>query len=124
MDASPHRRLQEGLRAAEPRSEPADRGDRPPEAVSAQASGARLPARCDAFEALATRRSVRAFRPDAPVDRATLEQILALAARAPSGSNLQPWKVHVLTGPARARLCARVMQAHDDGGAGHEEEYA
>lgn len=79
---------------------------------------------CDAFEALATRRSIRAFRHDAPVDRAMIEQILALAARAPSGSNIQPWKVHVVTGAARDRLSARVMQAHESGGGGHEEEYA
>jgi nitroreductase len=92
--------------------------------VNARTPGALPPARCDAFAALATRRSVRAFRPDEPVDRATIEQILALAARAPSGSNLQPWKVHVLAGAARARFCARVMQAHENGGEGHEEEYA
>ncbi len=82
------------------------------------------PARCDAFAALATRRAVRAFRPDAPVDRAVVERILALAARAPSGSNTQPWKVRVLAGAARARLCARVTEAHQRELPGYEEEYA
>ncbi|MGZ6021263.1 MAG: nitroreductase family protein, partial [Rhizomicrobium sp.] len=43
-------------------------------------------------EALATRKSVRAFKPDL-VSRETVESILALASRAPSGGNLQPWKV-------------------------------
>jgi nitroreductase len=88
--------------------------------VSAARAGA-LPARCDALQALATRRSIRAFRPDRAPDRSTVEAILALAARAPSGSNIQPWKVHVVTGPARARLCERLRRAHEEGGAGYEE---
>ena len=47
--------------------------------------------------AVATRRSVRGFRPN-PVDLATVERILAVASRAPSGSNIQPWSVHLLAG--------------------------
>ncbi len=43
-------------------------------------------------DAIATRKTVRAFKPD-PVSRKTVEDILTLAARAPSGGNLQPWKV-------------------------------
>jgi len=57
-------------------------------------------------EALATRKSVRAFLAT-PVERATIEEILVKAARAPSGGNLQPWKVHVLTGGARDELVRR-----------------
>ena len=63
--------------------------------------------------AITSRRSVRGFLPT-PVPRATIEEILAAAGRAPSGTNLQPWKVHVLTGAARARLCARVIAAHEE----------
>ena len=69
-------------------------------------------------EALATRKSIRAFRPD-PVPRATIEKILRAAARAPSGGNLQPWKVHVLLGPARDELVRRTkayMTTHPMGG--------
>ena len=44
-----------------------------------------------ADEAILTRRSVRAFLPT-PVDRTTVEELLALASRAPSGTNIQPWK--------------------------------
>lgn len=61
-------------------------------------------------EALAARKSVRAFKPD-PVSRETVEAILRDASRAPSGTNIQPWKVHVVAGEARARLVAAV-QAH------------
>ena len=42
-------------------------------------------------EAIAGRRSVRAFKPD-PVPRDLVERILNVAARAPSGTNMQPWR--------------------------------
>lgn len=61
--------------------------------------------------ALATRRSVRGFTGQ-PVERTKIEQILTLAARAPSMTNTQPWRVHVLTGAARDRLCAKILAAH------------
>ena len=61
-------------------------------------------------EAISTRRSVRAFRSD-PVLRSTVEHILELAGRAPSGTNTQPWKVHVFTGVALRRLCDVVLEA-------------
>src|SRR6185436_13062675 len=76
-------------------------------------------------EAISSRRSIRAFR-STPVPRETIEQILAVAARAPSGTNTQPWRVHVLRGEARERLSARVRAAYDDPQerAQHSEEYA
>jgi nitroreductase len=75
--------------------------------------------------AITSRHSVRAFLPT-PVPRATLEQILQVAARAPSGTNTQPWQVHVLTGAALAQLCEAVGAAFDDPvqRASHTEEYA
>lgn len=50
--------------------------------------------------ALRERRSCRAFRPD-PVPRSTLEAILDAARWAPSGGNLQPWRVIALAGEDR-----------------------
>lgn len=73
-------------------------------------------------EAIATRRSVRAFRPD-PVPRETVEKILTLAARAPSGGNLQPWKVYVLMGAARDELIARVRAKMPSEPRGEGAEY-
>jgi nitroreductase len=75
--------------------------------------------------AILTRRSLRAFLPT-PVPRETIEQILDVAARAPSGTNTQPWKVYVLTGAAKAELSSRVAAAYDDPAerAKHSEEYA
>ena len=76
-------------------------------------------------EAITSRRSVRRFLPR-PVPREMIEQILRVAARAPSGSNTQPWQVHVLTGAARERLSRRVAEAYDapQRDAEHVEEYA
>ena len=76
-------------------------------------------------QAITSRRSIRAFLPE-PVPRETIEAILQVAARAPSGTNTQPWKVHVLTGAARQRLCERLLASHDDPQASgpHTEEYA
>ena len=75
-------------------------------------------------DALESRRSIRAFLPT-PVPRDVLEAILALASRAPSGTNTQPWRVHVLTGAARQRLVDRILAAYDDPEvlAAHSEEY-
>ena len=75
--------------------------------------------------AIASRRSVRAFLPT-PVSRATVEAILAVAARAPSGTNTQPWQVYVLVGDALKSLSAQLVAAYDDPAvrATHTEEYA
>jgi nitroreductase len=48
-------------------------------------------------QAMQGRRSIRGFTKD-PVPRAMLEEIIALANRAPSSMNTQPWHFHVLTG--------------------------
>jgi nitroreductase len=75
--------------------------------------------------AITSRRSLRAFLPT-PVPRATIEDILAVASRAPSGTNTQPWKVYVLTGEAKAGLSRKIAAAYDDPAerATHTEEYA
>ncbi len=74
--------------------------------------------------AIASRRSIRAFLPD-PVAREDIEAILSVASRAPSGTNIQPWKVTVLTGESLSRLSEKILAAHDDPAASaeHKEEY-
>jgi nitroreductase len=74
-----------------------------------------MSAREAVLDAIASRRSVRAFLPD-PVDRRTVESILETAAWAPSGSNIQPWKVQVLHGRKRDELARVLTAAHDEGG--------
>jgi nitroreductase len=54
-------------------------------------------------EAVDKRMSVRKFRPD-PVSDETLRSLLADASRAPSGGNLQPWRVYVVNGESMTRL--------------------
>lgn len=63
-----------------------------------------------------SRHAVRAFT-QAPVPRAEVEHLLAQAATAPSNSNTQPWRVHVLAGPAKAALSVRLLAAFDSGNA-------
>ena len=63
--------------------------------------------------AITSRRSIRAYLPT-PVPRAVIEDILAVAARAPSGTNTQPWQVHVLTGDAKDALSRDIRAAYDD----------
>jgi nitroreductase len=70
--------------------------------------------RLSADEALLTRRSVRAFLPR-PVPRHTVEELLALASRSPSGSNIQPWKLHVFSGETRRRITRGILDAIDHG---------
>jgi nitroreductase len=74
--------------------------------------------------AITSRHSMRAFLP-APVSRETVEDILRVASRAPSGTNTQPWQVHVLTGAARKRLCDRIGAIYENPAelAQHEREY-
>jgi len=62
--------------------------------------------------AITSRMSARAFLPK-PVPRETLEHLLALASRAPSGTNTQPWKVYVMQGASLATLVDKVCAAHD-----------
>ncbi|EBA09116.1 nitroreductase [Sagittula stellata] len=53
------------------------------------------------------RRSTRAFT-DQEVDPAQIREILELAARAPSGTNMQPWQAYVITRPTIARIAAKI----------------
>ena len=61
----------------------------------------------DVSEAVARRFSARAFRPETP-PAATVREILEAAARAPSGGNLQPWRVYALAGEPLETLKAAV----------------
>ncbi len=75
--------------------------------------------------AIVSRRSIRAFLPD-PVSRTTIEEILRVASRAPSGTNTQPWAVHVLTGAALRRLSTAILEVYGDPQllAQHTDNYA
>jgi nitroreductase len=75
-----------------------------------------------ADEAIASRRSVRAFLPE-PVPRAVIERILAVSARAPSGTNMQPWKVYVTAGAEKEKLTQAILDSYESGGPGTERPW-
>src|SRR5215469_18297157 len=55
------------------------------------------------YEAVSSRRAVRGFTAQ-PVPREALERVLSAAAWAPSGSDIQPWHIYVVTGAPLAQL--------------------
>ncbi|MEQ1953736.1 nitroreductase [Mesorhizobium sp. CN2-181] len=60
----------------------------------------------DVYEAVMTRRAVRKFT-DRPIPKDLLERVLSAASWAPSGSNIQPWNIYVVTGAPLAELKKR-----------------
>lgn len=76
----------------------------------------------DVYEAVDSRRAVRAFS-DEPVPRDVLERVLAAATRAPSSGNLQPWHLYVVTGEPLAELKRRATARALAGDPGDEREY-
>lgn len=73
-------------------------------------------------EAVARRKSVRAFLPD-PVPQVVLRDVLVRATRAPSGGNLQPWRLYVLQGEAMARFRAVMETRMAETPVGETPEY-
>lgn len=72
-------------------------------------------------DAVTTRRSLRGFLPDeVPVE--TIKRILNSAARAPSGTNMQPWRVYALTGQSKSDLCGAVCAEFDKKSGEHSGE--
>ena len=71
-------------------------------------------------EAIAGRQSIRAYLPKA-VPHSVLEHVLEIAGRAPSGSNIQPWRVYVLEGAAKDALCEELVARHASGDEGKRE---
>ncbi|MGZ3235872.1 MAG: nitroreductase [Burkholderiaceae bacterium] len=74
--------------------------------------------------AITSRHSIRAFLPK-QVERADIEKILEVAARAPSGTNTQPWKVYVLAGASKEKLSSDILRIYNDPvlAKQHTEEY-
>ena len=75
----------------------------------------------DVHEAIQGRQSIRAFLRDKPVPRSTIEAILDVAGRAPSGSNIQPWRAWVATGDKRDEISEACYARHLQGDQGEQE---
>lgn len=68
----------------------------------------------DVDSALLRRISVRAFKPD-PLSRTLLREILEVSRFAPSGGNVQPWKVIAVSGSARDTVSDKAKARLADG---------
>ncbi len=64
-------------------------------------------------EAIVSRHSIRAYL-DKPVPVPLIQELLDVAARAPSGTNTQPWKVYVVAGAEKKALCDKVIACFND----------
>jgi len=65
-------------------------------------------------EIIKSRYSVRSFTDDT-VDIKTIREILEIASNAPSGGNIQPWKVYVVTGSTKEKLIKKALNNFDNG---------
>ena len=62
----------------------------------------------DVLEAIKTRKSIRAFT-DQEVCKETIDKLLEISQRSPSGTNTQPWQVYVCTGAVRQAITDDVL---------------
>lgn len=74
-------------------------------------------------DALDSRYTCRGFTAE-PIPRDTIERILTVAQRAPSGGNLQPWRVYVTAGEVRQRIIDTVHEKMATTPRGEGAEYA
>tara|TARA_B100001123_G_C15069635_1_gene931073 strand:- start:137 stop:850 length:714 start_codon:yes stop_codon:yes gene_type:complete len=72
---------------------------------------------------ISQRRSLRGFL-DKPVDISIIKRILQISGRAPSGTNMQPWKGHVLTGAALKSFGISLQAVSNDPSAKNESEFS
>ena len=69
-------------------------------------------------DAITGRQSIRAFLSDKAVSDEQIEALLTVAARAPSGSNIQPWHVYVVRGESKDAIteaCSARYLSGDEG---------
>src|SRR5262245_56646655 len=76
----------------------------------------------DVYEAVKSRRSVRGFT-DRRVSMEVLERVLSAAAWSPSGSNIQPWNIYVVTGAPLAELKTRAVEHVSHGDPWDQRQY-
>lgn len=73
-------------------------------------------------EAVAARKSIRAFL-DTPISNKVISEVLEKASRAPSGGNLQPWKIYVLNGSSHNRFRDMIREKLPKNPRGETMEY-
>ena len=65
-------------------------------------------------ELIKSRYSVRSFTNEA-IDIETIKEILEISSCAPSGGNIQPWKIYVVTNNAKEKLVEKALANYDNG---------
>jgi nitroreductase len=80
-------------------------------------------ARSEAVDDVIKRRFANRAFTDDPVPRRTVEEILEVARFAPSGANIQPWRVYVLGGEEKDAISRALLQAHNEARDQHKSEY-
>ena len=73
-------------------------------------------------EAILSRRSIRAFL-DKPVAPDLITKIITQSARAPSGGNLQPWYIDVVTGDSHTKLLDLIEKKIAENPTGESRDY-
>ena len=73
-------------------------------------------------DAIKSRQSMRRFL-DRPVTKDQLDHLLDVARHAPSGSNVQPWKVYAVGGEKKDALCAEILANYRKHGEPQDREY-
>ncbi len=73
-------------------------------------------------QAIVNRFSARYFL-DEQISRKNIAEILEIASHAPSGANIQPWRVYVVGGEAKESLCAAISGEYTANADGHASEY-
>lgn len=76
----------------------------------------------DVLEAIKTRKSIRAFT-NQEVSKETIEKLLEISQRSPSGTNTQPWQVYVCTGDVRQAITDDVLAMAAEGKGKKYEDY-
>ena len=76
----------------------------------------------DVLEAIKSRKSIRAFT-DQSVPRKTIQKILEISQRAPSGTNTQPWHVYICAGAVRQAITDDVLALTAESKAAKYEDY-
>ena len=75
----------------------------------------------DVSQAIEGRQSIRSFDARRDVAGTLITSILGTASRAPSGSNIQPWHVYVVTGAAKNRITEACTARYLSGDEGESE---
>ncbi len=82
----------------------------------------KAPATGTVDQAITSRQSCRRFL-DRPVSKAQLYHLLDVARYAPSGSNVQPWKVYAIGGEQKDALCSEILEDYHANGERQDREY-